>query len=391
MLLLAVYVINVGYGFEGSLKPLGDYQFVSGMFGGPRPAGKAYPAELGNRFAGTWIGSVPVPLPENYLRGIDRQRLDFERRLPTYLREEWRQGGWWHYYLYGLAIKEPLGTWLIATLALVGSIFFRRYSAPRRDELVILAPLLTILVLVSSQTGINYLRYALPMFPFAFIWMSKVTRAVEFGWGQKGARDGGRGASGESPHPGPLPKSEGRKLHRAVACVAGVALAWSFGSSLYYYPHSLSYFNELVGGPRNGHTHLLDSNADWGQDLLYLKRWYDQHREARPLGLACSCPLVDPKIAGIEYTKPPAGPNPDAPVPQNVEFSKTLGPIPGWYAISVNELHRRDHQYDYFLRLEPVAMAGYSIYIYHITLEEANRVRREVGLRELGERVKDEG
>ena len=30
-------------------------------------------------------------------------------------------------------------------------------------------------------------------------------------------------------------------------------------------------------------------------------------------------------------------------------------------------------------------MAGYSIYIYHITLDEANRVRRELGLPELSE------
>jgi hypothetical protein len=30
-------------------------------------------------------------------------------------------------------------------------------------------------------------------------------------------------------------------------------------------------------------------------------------------------------------------------------------------------------------------MAGYSIYIYHITLEEANRVRRELGLAELSQ------
>jgi hypothetical protein len=28
-------------------------------------------------------------------------------------------------------------------------------------------------------------------------------------------------------------------------------------------------------------------------------------------------------------------------------------------------------------------MAGYSIYIYHVTLEDANHVRRELGLREL--------
>ena len=36
----------------------------------------------------------------------------------------------------------------------------------------------------------------------------------------------------------------------------------------------------------NGPAHLLDSNIDWGQDLLYLKDWLDKHPQARPLGLA---------------------------------------------------------------------------------------------------------
>jgi hypothetical protein len=39
--------------------------------------------------------------------------------------------------------------------------------------------------------------------------------------------------------------------------------------------------------------------------------------------------------------------------------------------------------YTYFQHFRPVATAGYSIYIYHITLDEANRVRRELGLPEL--------
>jgi hypothetical protein len=65
-------------------------------------------------------------------------------------------------------------------------------------------------------------------------------------------------------------------------------LLWSIASSLGVYPHSLSYFNELVGGPANGHAHLLDSNIDWGQDLLLLKEWLDAHPEASPLGLAAN-------------------------------------------------------------------------------------------------------
>jgi len=69
--------------------------------------------------------------------------------------------------------------------------------------------------------------------------------------------------------------------------------------------------------------------------------------------------------------------------------------------VSVNLLHghimggwRVVPDYSYFLRLQPVAMAGYSIYIYHITRDEANRVRRELGLPELreeGRGTRDEG
>src|SRR5207247_908053 len=73
---------------------------------------------------------------------------------------------------------------------------------------------------------------------------------------------------------------------------------WSVVSSLCVYPHSLSYFNEFVGGPCNGHLHLLESNVAWGQDLIFLRRWIDQHPEAKPLRLA-SFGRVDPRILGI--------------------------------------------------------------------------------------------
>lgn len=53
--------------------------------------------------------------------------------------------------------------------------------------------------------------------------------------------------------------------HVAPSLVASLA-CWTIGSSLWVYPHSLSYFNESIGGPLNGAAHLLGSNVDWGQD-----------------------------------------------------------------------------------------------------------------------------
>jgi hypothetical protein len=43
------------------------------------------------------------------------------------------------------------------------------------------------------------------------------------------------------------------------------------GSSLYYFPHSMSHFNELIGGAKNPPKHLLGSNIDWGQNSYFLQ------------------------------------------------------------------------------------------------------------------------
>ena len=45
-------------------------------------------------------------------------------------------------------------------------------------------------------------------------------------------------------------------------------------------PDYLAYFNELVGGSKNGSRHLVDSSLDWGQELPGVKAWIDAH--ARP-------------------------------------------------------------------------------------------------------------
>jgi hypothetical protein len=342
--LLAIWIINLGYGFEGSFKRLREYKFVSASFSGVKDKDEI----TGNRFAGTVAGWIPVPLPENYVSGIDVQKRDFESKMLSYLRGEWRQGGWWWYYVYAMLIKEPVGTWLLGVLAIGATVFCRRlYLVSWQDELMLLAPAIAVLVLVSSQTGFNHhLRYVLPAFPFLFIWMSKIARSFQLG-------------------------------HRWIAVAVLVAMTWATASSLSIFPHSLSYFNELVGGPKNGHWHLGNSNTDWGQDLLNLKRWLDQHPQAKQLQLVYDLPLIDPTLAGIEYLTPPIGPTAlDAKKYGPVQ----LGPKNGWYAVSVNHLHRTDHAYDYFREFAPTAMAGYSIYIYHITTEQANSVRVKLGL-----------
>lgn len=73
----------------------------------------------------------------------------------------------------------------------------------------------------------------------------------------------------------------------------GTCASWIIASSLWIYPHSLSYFNESIGGPLNGPYHLLGSNTDWGQDLLYLKKW-NQQIAPDDLTLVINYSAIDP-------------------------------------------------------------------------------------------------
>jgi hypothetical protein len=69
----------------------------------------------------------------------------------------------------------------------------------------------------------------------------------------------------------------GASVGRVVKLLRLVALAWLALANLRAFPNYLGSFNELVGGPAGGRRLLVDSNVDWGQDLVRLAEW--QQRE----------------------------------------------------------------------------------------------------------------
>ena len=359
ILLLGVLVLNTGYGFQGSFGMLGDFTFVSRVLAGEESLVEGGPG--GNRFAETWLGEIRVPLPSSYLRGMDLQKYDFERGMPSYLFGQWEDRGWWYYYLVCVALKVPLGIWCLAVLAFAVSLRGPRKaesvaadtSVPAisrwRDEIVLLLPAVVSFVFVSSQSGFSrHFRYVLPVLPFVFIWISQV-------------------ASPAIRHP------------RTIGVLVAGFLTWSVASSLWVYPHSMSYFTELVGGPEHGHRYLLDSNFDWGQDAFYLKEWRQRHPEAAPLNIlpanSYASDLIDGGDLLAEESNDPHAPAGGFVLPAAAWKNS---PMPGWFAVSMRRVHDADGDYSYFMRLKPVAGVGYGFKIFHITVREANRVRREL-------------
>lgn len=264
---IGLYVVNLGYGFEGSLKPLGEFEFVSDLFTGQpqeNPQSEIPNPQSINRFADTWLGELPAPFPKNFVLGIDIQQKDFEHYgKPSYLRGEWRDHGWWYYYLYAALIKVPLGLWALGGACLLLAVGGARVTATR-DTLILLTPAVVVFCVVSSKTGFSeHFRYVLPVFPFLFVWIGGAVSRKSRSIAEKKFDKASQNAL--------MTRRAGRRLGGLLGRAAPAALlAWLGASSLWIYPHSLSYFNEAVGGPLNGAAHLLGSNLDWGQDLSRL-------------------------------------------------------------------------------------------------------------------------
>jgi hypothetical protein len=205
LIIIAICVLNLGYRCDGSFTAVKDFRFVSQSLSGQKTPGMA-----GNRFSNSWIGEIPVPFPIPYVLGIDLQKKDFEgSSYESYLRGEWKSGGWLHYYVYGLVVKTPHGSQAILLLAIFTWFYLlwqrkskqvdldrspaRRDGQDLRSIVVLLTPPLALLTLVSSQLGFNqHLRYVLPIYGFAYVFAGITTIWFEpFPRRQIGAREGG--------------------------------------------------------------------------------------------------------------------------------------------------------------------------------------------------------
>jgi hypothetical protein len=112
--------------------------------------------------------------------------------------------------------------------------------------------------------------------------------------------------------------------------VVGLLLAWLAIGTLRAFPHFLSYFNEIAGGPRQRVHWLADSNLDWGQDLPGLRDWMHAHGVGR-INL-CYFGNADPSYYGIKFVALPGS--------WGVwdDRSPSQPDVPGYLAISATNL-----------------------------------------------------
>lgn len=298
----SLLVLNAGYLFEGTCIPLGEFEFCSETLGGEGST----VTEHGNRFTESWLATVPVPLPRNYVLGIDYLKMEVEHKRWSFLNGEWRFGSWPHYYLFTTLYKTSEATLLASALGFV--IFtvgvWRKLVSPKLFSMVILLalPAAVCFLSVSLQGGFNHHhRYVLMVYPpmllFASISVSPLSRQVF-----STATMAKVPKASDQPTTVVAPMKARSSVQRRwnwFQILAIVLVIMSAISALKVRPYFTSYFNTLCGGPENG-WHLLGfSNIDWGQDLLEVENWIREHPECRPLSFELNYFNANGEVFGL--------------------------------------------------------------------------------------------
>jgi 4-amino-4-deoxy-L-arabinose transferase-like glycosyltransferase len=274
--------------------------------------------------------SLPFPVPAASVIDDLFRLQQFSRGKPAFLLGQQYVGGRWTYYFATLLFKTPPVALFLFAVAAVLAFRQRRLAAQMP---LWCFPLIFFLFNITGGRNTGH-RYLLPMLPFGFIFASQVVPGV-------------RGF-----------------LDRRWARVVGAALTlWYAGVSLWIYPDYLAYFNLLAGGPARGYQVLVDSNLDWGQDLIQLRR-YMEERELDEVWLSLFS-LTDPALYGVRSRRlPDWGEKEIGP-----DFHY-LHPDPGVYVISATLLHGlympNPSTFDWFLHREPVDQIGYSMLVYEV-------------------------
>ena len=218
----------------------------------------------------------------------------------------------------------------------------------RRREAVAawLPPVLFMLAAMFGGLNLGY-RLMLPVLPFALM-------------------IAGQGAS-ELLKPRRRQVTQSMKSKSWRLGIATILGLWLMVDVLAVNPNHLAYFNQLIDHSRD-YDVLVDSNLDWGQDLIALRDW-QRSRQIDQLNLAYYG-SARPAAYGLDVNLLPSfslndyGPEIDG-------FSAQAVP-PGWYAISVSTLqlgllYSRWNLYTPFKDLSPVDRVGRSFLIYHVT------------------------
>lgn len=215
-------------------------------------------------------------LPEAFLYGC-AYVVQAAQTRNAFLNGQYSVTGWPSFFAWAFALKTTIPFILAAGwsawLAVRERIRPEAARGARWEGLLPLTPLLDLLLVYGASSILSHLnighRHILPIYPVLFILAGALGRFLipPLRWG---------------------------------ALAVAALVVWHVAESVSVAPHYLAYFNELAGGPAQGHNHLVDSSLDWGQDLPGLKAWLDANQRPGETAYLAYFGTGDPGYYGIK-------------------------------------------------------------------------------------------
>jgi len=307
--------------------------------------GKRFPEGSSSRgIVDFLVYDIKIPIPQ-YFAGIAAQnKIGSSGGKKGYLNGEIYEGGKWYYFFEVLLIKTQIPLIIFFITALIFTL--RAVRGNIINELFILIPIIFFLGVFLINNFNLGLRHILPIFPFVFLLSSRIVNI-----------------------------NLKNNMHNFIFKTSIVfLLLWYILITILIMPNYAAYFNELVGGPKNGHYYLLSSNLDMGQDLKKLSDYI----KAKNLGTIKLSyhGSFDPSYYNISYEPLPmefyipwvSGFDPDKPK-QN--YKENCSKKQGIMAISVSNLHNyhllNKSCFKWLNDYSPIKKIGYTIFIYNVT------------------------
>ncbi|MBU1062472.1 MAG: glycosyltransferase family 39 protein [Candidatus Omnitrophica bacterium] len=246
-LFISALIINIGFLFNKTFTPLSKYEFKSDLF----KALKSIPG----------LERIPVPLPYPFFQGLDMLKFH-ENNHETYKNiyllgklktKDDHPKGFKGYYFYAFLFKEPIPIQLFILFSIMILILNRKSHDFLKNELFLLIPVLFFTVYYNFFVTMNIgIRHMLVISPLLYIFCGNLFKK----W---------------------------ISFDVKIKSILIFLLIYLAISVLSYFPHYLSYFNEIVWDRKQAYKLLADSNIDWGQNSWYLRKYREKNPEIKIL------------------------------------------------------------------------------------------------------------
>ncbi|MBI2676588.1 MAG: glycosyltransferase family 39 protein [Candidatus Yanofskybacteria bacterium] len=192
-----------------------------------------------------------------YLRGFKSVYANWKPDFNLYLNGKFSPDGWWYYFLEAFLIKTPIPA-LVAFAASI--LLYKKIKMDSWSKALVFLPMLFFAFVTSAKAQNISIRYLIPAIPFLILYaggyLSKIFN-FQFSIFNKFS------------------------IVNFKTILILVLAVWYAYSAFSIYPDYMPYFNEFIGGSKNGYKYLDDSNIEWGQDLKRLGKYQAKNPETK--------------------------------------------------------------------------------------------------------------